>query len=215
MKLLGMTINMRIAVIAANGRLGKAFVEAALKAGHSVRGGVRGVNTLAAHPHLEVVTCDATNADELRVLLSGQEVVVSAIGHVKGSAPDVQTVATKVIVDVMSELGIKRYVDVTGTGVRFTGDKITLIDRFLNMGVGIADPSRVKDGIDHQEVLKASSLDWTTIRVLKLQNVAARPFVLRLHGPTKAFVGREEVAEGMLEVIEMGTFFKQAPIVGR
>jgi len=206
---------MHIAVIAANGRLGKAFVEAALKAGHSVRGGVRGVSTLAIHPNLEVVACDATNADELRTLLTGQEVVVSAIGHVKGSAPDVQTVATRVIVDVMTELSVKRYVDVTGTGVRFAGDKITLIDRFLNMGVGIADPSRVKDGIDHQEVLKASNLDWTTIRVLKLQNVAKMPFTLTLHGPTKAFVGREEVAESMLQVVEANTFVKQAPIVSR
>lgn len=206
---------MHIAVIAANGRLGKAFVEVALKAGHSVRGGVRGMNTLATHPNLEVVACDATNADELRVLLAGQEVVVSAIGHVKGSAPDVQTVATKVIVDVMTELGIKRYVDVTGTGVRFAGDKITLIDRFLNMGVGIVDPSRVKDGIDHQEVLKSSDLDWTTIRVLKLQNVAEKPFTLKLHGPTKVIVGREEVAGAMLQVVGMGTFLREAPIVGR
>jgi len=205
---------MRIAVIAANGRLGKAFVEAALKAGHSVRGGVRGVSTLAAHPNLEIVSCDATNADELRVLLAGQEVVVSAIGHVKGSAPDVQTVATQVIVDVMTELGIKRYVDVTGTGVRFAGDKITLIDRFLNLGVGIMDPSRVKDGVDHQEVLKASDLDWTSVRVLKLQNVEPKPFVLRLHGPTKAFVGREEVAGAMLQVVESGEFLREAPIVG-
>ena len=204
---------MRIAVVAANGRLGKAFVEAALKAGHSVRGGVRGVNTLKAHPNLEIVPCDATNADELRVLLAGQEVVVSAIGHVKGSAPDVQTVATQVIVDVMTELGIKRYVDVTGTGVRFAGDKITLIDRFLNLGVGIMDPSRVKDGIDHQEVLKASDLDWTTIRVLKLQNVPAKPFSLKLHGPTKAYVGREEVASAMLQVIENYSFIQEAPIL--
>ena len=206
---------MRIAVIAANGRLGKAFVEAALKAGHSVHGGVRGENTLADHPNLEVVACDATHADELRVLLQNTEVVVSAIGHVKGSAPDVQTVATKVLVGVMEELGIKRYVDVTGTGVRFAGDKITLIDRFLNMGVGIADPARVKDGIDHQEVLKVSNLDWTTIRVLKLQNVAKKPFTLKLHGPTKAFVGREEVAEAMVQGIDRKEFLREAPILSK
>jgi len=206
---------MRIAVIAANGRLGKAFVEAALKAGHSVRGGVRGENTLAPHPLLEIVACDATKPEDLKLLLQGVEVVVSAIGHVKGSAPDVQTVATRAIVAVMTELGIKRYVDVTGTGVRFPGDKITLIDRFLNMGVGIMDPTRVRDGIEHQEVLKASGLDWTTIRVLKLQNVEARPFTLRLHGPTKVFVGREEVVKAIIEVIEQNTFLHQAPIIAK
>jgi hypothetical protein len=206
---------MRIAVIAANGRLGKSFVEAALKAGHSVRAGVRGVNTLAPHPQLEVVSCDATNSEDLRLLFKGQEVVVSAIGHVKASAPDVQTIATKAIVKVMNELGIKRYVDVTGTGVRFPGDKITLIDRFLNLGVGIMDPSRVKDGIDHQEVLKASNLDWTTVRVLKLQNVVPKQFSLKLNGPTKPYVGREEVASAMLQTIAEKSFLQQAPILAK
>jgi putative NADH-flavin reductase len=204
---------MKIAVIAANGRLGASFVAAALQAGHSVRAGVRGTHTLLANARLEVVSCDATNEDELRTLLTGQEVVVSAIGHVKGSAADVQTVATKAIVNVMTELGIRRYVDVTGTGVRFPGDRITLIDRFLNAGVGFMDKARVTDGITHQEVLKSSSLEWTTIRVLKLQNVPAQPFSLKLHGPTKVVVGRKEVASAMLEVIEQNTFIAQAPIL--
>jgi len=206
---------MKIAVIAANGRLGVAFVEAALQAGHSVRAGVRGAHSLPADARLEVVSCDATNEDDLRTLLTGQEVVVSAIGHVKGSSADVQTVATQAIVDVMNELGIRRYVDVTGTGVRFPGDHITLIDRFLNAGVGFVDSARVTDGITHQDVLKSSTLEWTTIRVLKLQNVPALPYSLKLHGPTKIVVGREEVATAMLEVIEQNTFIAQAPILSR
>jgi putative NADH-flavin reductase len=205
----------RIAVIAANGRLGKAFVQAALSAGHSVRAGARGEGAFAPNPQLEMVKCDATNYDELTALLQDQDVVVSAIGHVKGSKPDVQTVATELIVDVMTEMGLKRYVDVTGTGVRFAGDKITLIDRFLNLGVRVVDPSRVKDGNNHQEILKASNLDWTTLRLLKLQNIATRPYRLRLHGPTKVVVGRHEVADAMVKVIEEGTFLGEAPILGR
>ena len=204
---------MNIAVIAANGRLGKEFVLAALEAGHSVRAGVRGDNTLPPHKNLEVVTCDATNIDDLKNLFLNQTVVVSAIGHVKGSNDNVQTVATEQTVAAMNELGIKRYVDVTGTGVRFPEDKVSLVDRILNMGVSVLDKSRVQDGIDHQEVLKTSSLDWTTIRVLKLQNVSSHPYKLTLHGPTKWYVGRQEVASAMLEVIEANSFVKQAPII--
>jgi putative NADH-flavin reductase len=206
---------MRIAVIAANGRLGKVFVEAALAAGHSVRAGIRGENNLAPHAQLEVVSCDATKYDDLRLLFRDQEVVVSAIGHTKGVAPNVQTLATEAIASVMNELDIKRFVDVTGTGVRFPGDKITLIDRILNLAVEIIDKDRVKDGRDHQEVLKKSNLDWTTIRILKLQNVADRPYSLSLHGPTKWYVGRSEVAKAMLQVINEHSFIKQSPIVSR
>jgi putative NADH-flavin reductase len=206
---------MRIAVIAANGRLGKVFVETALQAGHSVRAGIRGKDTLTPHALLEVVACDATNADDLKVLFRDQEVVVSAIGHVKGVAPNVQTLATEALVSVMNELSITRFVDVTGTGVRFPGDHITLIDRVLNMAVSIIDKDRVQDGRDHQEVLKKSNLDWTTIRLLKLQNVADRPYSLSLHGPTKWYVGRSEVAKAMLQVIEEHTFIKQSPIISQ
>jgi putative NADH-flavin reductase len=204
---------MKIAVIAANGRLGMAFVSAALQAGHTVRAGVRGAHSLPANTRLEVVSCDATNEGDLRNLLNGQEVVVSAIGHVKDSPADVQTVATQAIVKVMNELSISRYVDVTGTGVRFKGDHITLIDRFLNAGVTIMDKNRVTDGQTHQEVLKNSTLEWTTIRVLKLQNVPPHAYSLKLNGPTKPFVGREEVAFAMLEVIERKSFLSQAPII--
>ena len=206
---------MNIAVIAANGRLGSVFVEEALAAGHSVRAGIRGEHHLAAHPRLEIVQCDATDPTDLKNLLQNQQVVCSAIGHVKGSQADVQTQATRVLVEVMNLMGLKRFVDVTGTGVRFPGDKISLVDRFLNFGVGVVDPARVKDGIDHVEVLKSSDLDWTTIRILKLQNVEARPYILTLNGPTKWYVGRREVARALVEVIEKNTFLKQSPIISR
>lgn len=206
---------LKIAVIAAHGRLGRAFVEEALTSGYSVCAGIRGVNNFTPHPKLEVYECDATSEEDVEKLLTGQDAVVSAIGHVKGSAADVQTVATKIIISTMEKLGVLRYVDVTGTGVRFPGDKITSIDRLLNLAVEIIDRDRVVDGRAHQEVLKSAPLNWTTIRVLKLQNVPARPFSLKLHGPTKPFVGRGEVAKAILEVIKNDSFLKQAPIIGK
>jgi putative NADH-flavin reductase len=206
---------MKIAVIAANGRSGQAFVEAALTAGHSIRAGVRRKSYLKPHPNLTVVECDATNEAQLKNLLSGQEAVASFIGHVKGSEPNVQTIAIQQVVDVMKALGVKRLVSLTGTGVRFSGDKISLIDRILNLSISIIDPARVKDGKNHVEVLKSSALDWTVIRVLKLQNVPPKPFELREHGPTKWYVSRQEVAQAVLQVLEQHSFIKQAPIISK
>ena len=204
---------MKVAVIAANGRSGQAFVEAALTAGHTIRAGVRGKNYLKSHPHLTIVECDATNETQLKNLISGQEAVASFIGHVKGSEPNVQTIAIQHVVNIMNELGIKRLVSLTGSGVRFAGDKISLVDRILNLSISIIDPARVKDGKNHVEVLKVSDLDWTVIRVLKLQNVPPKPFTLREHGPTKWYVGRQEVAQAFLQVLEKHSFIKQAPII--
>jgi hypothetical protein len=50
--------------------------------------------------------------------------------------------------------------------------------------------------------------------VLKLQNNKPAAFKLRLRGPTKWYVSREEVAAAALEVLEQGSFIRQAPILG-
>jgi putative NADH-flavin reductase len=206
---------MKIAVIAANGRTGQAFVEAALAAGHSVQAGIFGNSQLKSHPNLTITPCDATNEADLEHLLNGQEAVVSFIGHIKGSAVDVQTQAIKKIIKVMQGLGLQRLISLTGTGVRFPGDEITLVDRFLNLAVTIIDPDRVKDGREHVAALQQSSLEWTVIRVLKLQNAPPKPFTLRGHGPTKWYVGREEVAQAVLQVLEQHSFITQAPIISK
>lgn len=204
---------MRIAVIAANGRTGKAFVMQALAAGHTIRAGVLHTNSLPPHERLTVVPCDATNKADLKNLLAGQEAVVSFIGHVKGSPPQVQTEAMKALVAVMQAHKIVRVVSLTGTGVRFPGDRIPLIDHILNLAIRLVDPARVRDGIDHVHVLQQSDLEWTVLRVLKLQNTVPKPFSLQEHGPTKWYVSRKEVAAAALQVLEQRRFIGQAPII--
>ena len=206
---------MHIAVIAANGRSGQAFVRAALAAGHTVRAGVYKNNQLEPAGGLEIVHCDATQSEDLRQLLRAQDAVVSLIGHVKGSPANVQADAIQKVIEVMSELGIRRVVSLTGTGVRMPNDQITLIDRILNLSISLIDPARIHDGRRHVALLQASTLDWTVIRVLKLQNVSVKPFSLKLSGPTKIYVGRGEVAQAILQVLEQGSFVRQAPIIAK
>jgi putative NADH-flavin reductase len=75
---------MIIAVIAANGRSGQAFVEAALNRGHTVRAGIHGTNPFAEREGLIVMSCDATNKAEVLALIQGSTAVVSLIGHDAG-----------------------------------------------------------------------------------------------------------------------------------
>lgn len=206
---------MRIAVIAANGRSGQAFVAAALAAGHVVRAGVHGRHTLPDnHPNLTIITCDASNVDDLSDLFRDCDAVASFIGHIKGSEPDIQTKAITNAVEAMNIHGVKRIVSLTGTGVRMPDDRITLIDRVLNRAISIIDPERVHDGVNHVKILQDSDLDWTVLRVLKLQNIAPRPsFTLTASGPTKTVVSRSDVALATLQIIENDSFIRQAPMI--
>lgn len=206
---------MIIAVIGANGRSGKEFVKAALENGHSVRAGVHRSKLDFQHSNLQQITCDATDPIQLEKLLDSSVAVVSLIGHVRHSPANVQSETVKALIATCEKLQISRIVSLTGTGVRFPGDNITVTDRLLNFSIKVIDPTRIADGITHTELFLKSSLDWTIIRVLKLTNGTPKPYKLSENGPTKVFIPRSETALACLEVLENKTFYRKAPIISR
>lgn len=203
---------MKIAVIAANGRSGREFVKKALAAGYHVRAGVFS-SKIPDAKNLEVVTCNATDVEQMQRLIHGCDAVVSFIGHVKGSPATVQTDAIKNAIEAMKKENVSRIISLTGTGVRFPDDKPNTIDKLLNAMVTIIDPKRIKDGIMHAKALKESGLDWTIIRVLKLQNTKPKPFILSSNGPAKFITSRSEVAEAALIALADPNMIKQAPVI--
>jgi hypothetical protein len=206
---------MNIAVVGAGGRSGQAFVSIALAAGHTIRAGVTRNDPFTPAPGLTVMHCDGTNLTDVTSLIDGQDAVVSLVGHTKGSQPHVQTVVIQTIIQAMKHKLVRRLISLTGTGVRFDGDIIPLIDRFMNFAVGVVDPDRINDGKDHVDAIKLSDTDWTIIRVLKLQNVQLKDYLLTKNGPTKIIVGREEVAHAMIDVLENQSFIRQAPMISQ
>lgn len=205
---------MTIAVIGADGRSGRIFVQKALKSGHKVIAGIyNNYANLEENENLEVMRCDATSRAQVQSLIKEADVIVSLIGHTKNSPPNMQTSATQTIVDSMQSCSVKRFISLTGSGVRMPGDKVTLMDKFFSTTIKLFDRKRVIDGINHLTVLQRSNLDWTVIRVIKLQNTKPRRFSLTENGPGKTFVSRYEVAEAILEIINNNTFIRKCPII--
>ncbi|HUA12995.1 MAG TPA: NAD(P)H-binding protein [Candidatus Sulfotelmatobacter sp.] len=204
---------MKIALIGANGQSGQAFVVAALESGHSIVAGVHTTNPFKSQPGLRVVKIDATNHSDIEKLITGSDAVVSFIGHAPHSPKTLQTDSIKNVIKAMKKHKVKRLVSLTGTGVRFPGDTPSLADKALNAGVKTIEYIRVKDGINHAAAIKRSGLDWTIIRVLKLQNTKPKPYALTEHGPAKLITSRSEVAEATLEVLKDKKYIKKAPII--
>jgi putative NADH-flavin reductase len=204
---------MKIAVIAASGRSGQIFVKQALAKGHHIRAGVRRLDSIPPQPNLELVTCDATKEDDIFALIEGCDAVASFIGHTKGSPANLQTQATAHIIAAMQKAKIRRVISLTGTGVRYPGDNITILDRILNSAVSIIDPARVTDGINHARLLEQSDLEWTIIRVLKLENFSFGEYHVNLNGPAKTIVNRVEVGEAALTILEKKLFVTKSPII--
>jgi putative NADH-flavin reductase len=204
---------MKIAVIGANGKTGQIFVNEAVQRGYEVRAGVFHENSFKKSDYIEVVQCDATKLEDVEKLISGCDVVVSLIGHVKGSPAFLQTSSTANILSAMKKHNMSRVLSLTGTGVRMAGDKPSLVDKMLNIAVKIADPERIIDGIAHADVLRESDLDWTLLRVLKLTELPMHKYSLSPGGPARLLVSRHAVADALLKIIEEKSFKKQAPVV--
>lgn len=206
---------MRIAVIAAQGRSGQAFVAEALAAGHEVRAGIRGKSPFAKHPRLHMFECDATNKQQVTRLIDRCDAVVSLIGHVKGSDDFIQTTAITTVIEAMEVAGVKRIVSLTGVGVWAPGDKFKHVTNAANWLAARIGVKRFDDGIAHARVLTSSNLDWTILRVLLLTNGEPGTFRLKANGFAKAPTPRREVARAILQLLEGRTFIHQYPVVSR
>jgi nucleoside-diphosphate-sugar epimerase len=204
---------MKIAVIAAQGRSGQAFVQEALAAGHQVVAGVRGKSPFSENENLTTMQCDATDRSQVTALIDRCDAVVSLIGHVKGSSDFVQTDAMKALIESMHVAGVRRLVSLTGVGVgskKGLPRKMTGLFAKLASKVGI---KRLEDGLAHADALEASDLDWTVLKVLKLAEGEPGKFSVRAHGIVKAPTPRREVARAILQVLDQATFIRAYPIV--
>lgn len=205
---------MIVAVIGANGRSGRQFVQAALSAGMTVRAGVRGPHDLEEHERMTIVACDALSKREINDLIKGSDAVVSLLGHGPGTAATVQKTATQYTLDAMRAHGIRRFISLTGTGVRMPGDKPGIMDRLGNWLISGVDPERVRDGVAHAHVMMQSDRDWTLLRVLKLTDGHHSGGVeLAPNVPSEMFTPRQRVAAAIVQLLQSGDFIRQAPVI--
>lgn len=202
---------MKIAVIGACGKTGRLVCQQAAKKGHKVIGLSR---NKCAIKGVHFIIGDALVMADVERAVKGCDVVISAIGHVKLKETDTQTQSIKNVLKAMDKYGVKRIISLTGSGVRIKGDKISLLDRSLNLPLKIVDKSRIEDGINHYHALKNSKSDWTMLRVLKLtsQN-KTEDYTLTSGGPAKLTISRKTVAKIMVELAEKNEWLKAAPVV--
>ena len=149
-----------LAVFGPTGRVGAAVVDQALAAGHRVTAIARTPAKVATrHDRLEVLAADATRpgdvVDALRQA-AGLTAVVMAIGSDPLKPSTVVTDSVRSIVAAMTELGLSRYLGVSGTANMAT---TTLRGRLSLVPVR----RFIKAATDHAsayEIVRASDLDY-------------------------------------------------------
>lgn len=155
---------MKVAILGATGATGQALVELALKEGMFVQALVRSPEKLSARLGLSKVVGDVLKVEDVQKAVEGTDVVVLALGMVKGSTKAICSEATKVLMPILEASGPSRLIAISAYGAKETGK--SMMGRLLRR---ILSPEML-DKDTMEDLITSSRLDWTILRPGRLTN---------------------------------------------
>ncbi len=168
-----------------------------------------------ARDRLSVIAGDVLDPQTVNETLAGADAVLSVFGHVKGSPPTLQTDGTRVIVDGMQRLGMKRIVTLSGGGLRDEHDRPKAADHVITFLLRTLAARVLADAEGHLQVLRESGLDWTVVRGPRLtERPGAGTYRLGWVGVgTGTQISRDDLADFIMTQIDDKSFVHALPFV--
>jgi putative NADH-flavin reductase len=192
---------MRLFVLGATGRTGRALLAQATKRGHSVTAFVRSPEKLAElDGRVAVRKGDPRNVEDLRAALRAHDVVVSTLGLPGLGESTVLSDAARAAVGAMEAAGVRRLL-VVSAGMLFDGSAtVGLILRRTLLRHVATDSARM------EQILESSGLDWTIVRPPRLTDgPPAGSYVAadgRMPPDSRLSMSRQDLASFLLDELE-------------
>ena len=209
---------MNILVIGATGGTGQAIVREALAKGHQVTALVRSREKAAALlPGAELEEGDACDRTALSRALKGCDAVISALGtHTIGPFRHVTLMSesTEVLIDVMDEQGVSRFVCITGLGAGDSAGHGGFVYDHLIKPIVLGGIYKDKDW--QEAIIKASALEWVIVRPTVLTDkpptgrIRALTDLSGFHGGQ---IARPDVATFVVAQTESDEWLRQTPLI--
>jgi putative NADH-flavin reductase len=216
---------MKITIFAATGGIGRCLLDQAIAAGHEVTAVVRDPSKLPSAVH--TVRGDLSNVDlaALETAVGGADAVLSGLGPRNPRQAGITSAGTKAIVDAMKATGTRRILVVSAAPVstvpspdrpnppRHDPAEGFIMRNLLTPMVKQVLKAHYLDLAKMEDVLRASGLDWTSVRPPRLTDkpvtgvyrVASEQNIRR-----GALIPRADVAHYMLAAIDDRTTFGHA-----
>jgi len=202
----------RIAVLGATGGTGRAVIAAGLARGHGMIAVTRRAASITPTPHLtELVWPDVTDPSGLA--LDGVDAVISALGSDSNQPTTLCTDAMRTVIPVMIDLGVPRLVVVSAHGAGASRDR-----SLFSLAVWASVGEKMKDKESMEPLVTASDLNWTIVRPPALKRTprtgnyrAGEHLGIRLWHS----IGREDLADFLLDEVEQPRFVHQTPSARR
>lgn len=225
---------MKITIFAATGGIGRQALNQAVAAGHDVTAVVRNQAALGdVTSHLRVVVVpDLTTANPagLEGAVAGADGVLSGLGPRARAESGVTSRGTRVIIDALEAVGVRRLIVVSAAPVATVpspgrpnpprhdpGDGF-LVRYLANPMIKRVFGDNYADLAVMEDMLRASALDWTSVRPPRLtdQPMSGHYRIAIGHNVPGMTVSRADVAHFMLAALEQPATFRQAVgIAGR
>ncbi|MGG5737499.1 MULTISPECIES: SDR family oxidoreductase [Bacillus cereus group] len=200
----------KIAILGANGKVGKFILNHALEKGYQVRILTRNPkNTKISSENIETIIGNARDFSAIKELLQGCKAVINAVGQPKNE-PYIFSTVTKHILKVMKEYEIKRYILISGGSLNVKGDQKGMVNKVGANLFQLFIPKMMRDKYKELEIIQGSDVDWTIVRLpfviegngienikeslvdmpgMKIQNGDIAPFVIKQIN-SKTYVGK-------------------------
>jgi putative NADH-flavin reductase len=209
---------MKLAVLGASGRTGRLLLEQALAAGHDVSVLVRTPAKLSMpSPQLKVIQGDSLDALSVTRTLEGAEVVLSALGPIKGSPPNLMQLTNQNLVQALNALSQKRLIILTGAGVPDAHDQPKLVDKIFTTLLKLTAAQTLLDSQNGVQVVQNTDLDWTVVRAPRLTDAAmtATYKVGYVGKDSGTQISRADVAHFMLSQITDRKWLRKMPMISQ
>ncbi|WP_375472189.1 NAD(P)-dependent oxidoreductase [uncultured Nostoc sp.] len=201
---------MKVLVIGAAGKTGRAVVEQAVAAGHQVTAFVHKADEYEVS-NVRVIEGDATDGATMDAAVVGQDAVVDTIG---GKTPYKETTlessAANTIIAAMQRNGVRRLVVTSMIGEGESEANATLYERLL---VSTLLRGADKDKAAMESAVESSGLDWVILRPAILNDDPAKGDVRVFDAETteKAHkITRADLADFMLAQLDNNEYLHQA-----
>jgi putative NADH-flavin reductase len=199
----------KITVFGATGRTGHLLTRQALDAGHHVTAYARDPGKLRiADPRLTVVRGELDDAAAIRRAVDSADAVIEGVGSVSDG--------TRRIAAAMAEAAVRRFVVISTCSVTDPADLPDVKVKALVRLVKRVAPGPYREVRQAAEVVRATELDWTLVRVARLTDAPATGRIRIGHYGHHAVglsISRTDLAAFLLAQTDDSTYLRAAPAI--
>ncbi len=209
---------MKLLIIGASQGTGALLTGLALDRGHQVTAFSRQPARLGrTHERLRLFPGNMHDATALHAAMAGHDAVVITASSLtfKGfrEQPDYFSRGTTLVIDAMRQHGVPRLIVLSACGV---GDSLPLMNLAGRLFIRFVLPIPFADHARQEAMTRASGLNWSIARPMRLTNGPARGLFVRepLLKTVPSAISRADVAAFLLEAVETDQWLSKTVHLG-